>query len=463
MPENVCVQQKLFLWNHRIHEYWAKERLYYWSLSFEPTYNQARVFACIDSLAKEKGITSYIIYETSGDIDIFLRIWLPATLTVEDFKKELETRLTPAGLSTSNSFIVTSTIMHWVWSNTGDQPSEPSKTVLAKPDEALVNKVNQGSISGDELSELQQQHIVAPVDFKKGIKFIIVISPFRLNPLRLAVNGLENKIKDILQNVNNIFEVSFYSGSGFGSYIIQGRVDPTSFESVNDEIIRKINDVGLQSFFGVRTYTRFVVNPFVLNEALPTIPRPSDSRPIEAFLAEEESGSLEFKGSFAFDLREWAATDKLQKSQKLIKEGIARTIVGFLNARKGGTVIIGILEENKFRGKDMQVRISRLPRIGHYLIYGLETDLEGKEWDAFSLKVLDVLKGHIDPNPTIWLTITKESIYNRDLCVIAVRPQTDNWFYLKDDPHFYVREGNRTAKYSGKEADYYKSSSLQKS
>lgn len=459
-----------FQWNHRIHERWGNERLFFWRLGFAPAYDRDAIVLGLERVMEKHGIGSYGYYQLAGAYDMILRIWLPNSVTQEDFEKTMADELLPVDLRMYDVFIVSKIIMHHVWGRE-NHPLEPDETTLSQPfKDEVIDQINRRALSNDALSNHMAKHVIAPFTPEPGIKFFIVIPSAGFPDARTATD-LKRNLRKILLEADRIKEPSIYFGNGFGQFLIAGRVDYADFFYIHERLTERINGLGIGSMLRIRTYTHLTSKEQLLGfqESLPHVQQPSpfvqQPEPIpppvsgewsvEALLKHGESETVEFKGSAFVDINRWIATDELVPSDKVTNEGVLLTMVGFLNS-KGGTLVIGVLEAEKFPEKILKTKLSELRRQDEYLCYGVEHDFGGKNWDWFQLRLLDIMDKRISPVATPFITVQKWNFLGKTLCVLSVRPVDRLWFYLKDDPSFYVRRGASTVALAGPDADHYK-------
>jgi predicted HTH transcriptional regulator len=145
----------------------------------------------------------------------------------------------------------------------------------------------------------------------------------------------------------------------------------------------------------------------------------------------------------------------VQSNEKVLNEGVLKAVVGELNG-KGGKVIVGVLEAERFRAPEAQPRLKALPRAGDYAVCGVNEEYGKEGWDHYQRRLQDAINTKTVPSPQIWVSIKRDEYQGRDVCVISVRPPIADWFYLKADGSFFVRHGNETRSLSGPEADNYR-------
>jgi len=242
------------------------------------------------------------------------------------------------------------------------------------------------------------------------------------------------------------------------------KVDPARLLTLNSELIQPINEIGIGEVFGVRTFTHIVIgapsDARTFQDRLPlkdAVILELDERQLEEYLHRPEEEKLEFKGSAFADMKRWLNEgQELHQRDAIAKEGVLRAVVGQLNS-KGGKVIVGVLEAKKFQNPQVAERLNAFPHSGEYVICGVNVDYKGNQgWDEFALRLQDLIATQVVPSPRIWITLRREEYKDKDVCIISVRPPVSDWFYLKDDPSFYVRHGNTTRQLLGPEADGYK-------
>lgn len=137
----------------------------------------------------------------------------------------------------------------------------------------------------------------------------------------------------------------------------------------------------------------------------------------------DEHGKLEFKSTLRWDVRQ-------KELNKVLEKVVAKTVAGFLNAKEGGILVIGV-EDNKN-------------------VYGLEADyatLGAKgDRDGFELHLMNVITKYLTESVPVFLTVTFHEYLGKDICQVTVDP-SDHPVYLKEsanDYTFYARVGNAT-------------------
>jgi hypothetical protein len=471
---------KRYIWHHRLHEAWAGERLYFWRLAFFPTYDQERIAATLQEVLREHEVASSALYEIYGVYDMVLRIWLPTGASPETFENALDNKLTPLHMEVCDSFSVGQVLRHWPWLDDEEDELQAVRPGLLgqrySPDTLQdLNEIAQGKQLASEQEEplktALEDKALAPCSMGGGIKFIVVVTSSSQLATIAARSALRNELTKILseaEEVSGVSETSLYEGSGFGQFILLGRVEPERFSDLRSAIIDRVNAAGTGTFFRARPYTYIAAGGVGADSPAPAfidqIPLEAetngDPKPVEEYLQQDESNTLEVKGSSFVNVERWIRSGKAAADESVTDEGVLKAVVGMLN-NEGGTMIIGALEAKRFENGGLEgTRLEQYPIVGKYLCIGVEIDYQGSDWDHYALKLQRVIMDRIDPPPVGLVTISKVSIAGKDLCILSVQATEREWFYLgrtKGSPaQFYVRLGNATLPLDGPHADAYK-------
>ncbi|RKZ92697.1 MAG: hypothetical protein DRR19_03470 [Candidatus Parabeggiatoa sp. nov. 1] len=156
------------------------------------------------------------------------------------------------------------------------------------------------------------------------------------------------------------------------------------------------------------------------------IPQPLS---IAELIKQGESGTLEFKSTFRWDIKEG-------KVGNVPPMAVLKTIAAFLNT-EGGTLLIGV-EDN-----------------GH--IFGLEKDTSslkaGKQsLDGFELALRDMIAIHLGAAlSAAFVNIRFEKLDNQDVCVVEVNKSSEGAFMEivkgkggQKEQAYFIRSGNQT-------------------
>lgn len=177
------------------------------------------------------------------------------------------------------------------------------------------------------------------------------------------------------------------------------------------------------------------------------------------FISKEEDVDLEFKGSIEININRYIAKDgdgKFERDDAVLFEAM-EAITAFLNTG-GGKLVIGILEENRF-GKDViNEKFVGYPIVQKKIIFGIDKEMGEGGWDAFKLKVGDLIESRITPDvlKSRLIEIKKNDYKGKTLCIIDVRKSGFKCF-LKEgkDKKFPIRTGNKTLILRADEIDQY--------
>lgn len=454
-----------YIWNHKLHEVWGNEDLFFIKLRFHPTYNREAILRAIKEVLYDYHVGSYALYEMTGEYDILLRFWLNRMFRTHAFEISLTKRLALQHLHVTDLFHVTQIVEHWVWRD-ADGLREPKRDLLEKglPSEE-VDLINMCQLNARQFDRYRQANIISPCTPGKGIKFVITIPKSEISAPPDARNRLIAEIMKLLKEETDVSEISIYAGHGFAQLLVMARIKAKVFDNVLSRIVMRINGLGLGEFLSVRTYTYVCLNSggvkLLFHDVLwfPEQGLVDFHVDLQYALSQEESANLEVKGSAFVDVGKWLFTGKAERTNRITREGVLKAIVGFLNAN-GGTVVVGALEKDKYKNKpELKEKLKDFAEYDDYFIVGLELDYGKDNWDKFQLALENVLSNWIKPVPISWVRIVKEELQGKDLCVISVRQPTRGWFYVLSEDNneiFYVRQGNSTRPLSGPEADDYK-------
>ncbi len=156
------------------------------------------------------------------------------------------------------------------------------------------------------------------------------------------------------------------------------------------------------------------------------------TRDPKLLIEEGEGLFIEFKETLRHDVRKGEVSKEMEKV-------VMKTIVGFLNA-DGGTLIIGVSDDGK--------------------VTGLENDyktLPKKSRDGFENHMSMLIKTMIGIYFAKYVSVSFESIENKDICLVTVREAHKPAYLINGDKKedFYVRVGNSTQPYSMSETSEY--------
>lgn len=443
-------------WHPEIHETWAKEHLYFWKLSFSPTYDRERVVAGIRVALERQGATAFTVYELfAGGFDIFLRVWLPTSQGA--FENDLHEALGSYTLI-SQAFWVNRVISYWPWeSEPGnlDIRQVPANVLRNRLPDAEISKINRRALTKAKREEYEGENLIAPLKRRKGIKFFTAISTHNQAFTAYATQRLETRIKEVLRAAEKIEEKSLYAGVGFGQYLILGRTK--DYFAIERELTGALNDAVDPAVYGARTITFPVSREDFLDACydLRTEDKPSSAHSASEALAGDESQTVEVKGSAFASLKRWLHRGEAPAYEDAVADSLLRAITGLLNA-DGGTVVIGALERGRYDGHE---KLADRPRLGSYVVCGIGEDVDGKDWDRWERRLWGLIESRIQPSAMQWIAISGEEIEGQPVGLVSVKAG-NRWFYHlpaeNPRPHFWVRQGNRTNEKAGPEGDDYR-------
>ena len=191
--------------HHELHQQWGKESLYFFRLSFSPTYNRSLILQKLAKVFAKLEILSFTAYESTGQYDLYLRLWLPAPVAQNRFETELYEELASCYLQICEPFSVSKIHSHWVWEN-GD-----SETRMVHPDPATVVKgltdeelqmLNDDTLSDSELQRYVDLNLARLFRPRNGIRLIVLI-PRSPMPLSVSAGGsLASSLYSALPTLN---------------------------------------------------------------------------------------------------------------------------------------------------------------------------------------------------------------------------------------------------------------------
>jgi hypothetical protein len=485
---NPTAKPEVLLWHDLVHESQDLSRLCFWRLSFSPSYKEDEIFKRLLKVFKEVEITSYTIYETLGDYDLLLRVWIPRELGPEEVGSKLEAVL--EGLTMWNiDYLSCHTALHWAevetqlaeWPEMGDRAiAEVSefnhrqfeqKELIPRP--PAVEKLIEGGVLK-----------VVPID-TRGIRFFIVFDhprhPFNPRTRRSALTTIKKTCAEVIiddwgqRDLDGVAppQASIYEGSGtMTEFLIMVRAPHAHFHAFVRDLVLALRSSGLDDSFDIRPYTHVIADRMFSRFAED---RPaSGDRRID--VEQDENESLEYKATFGLNVRALIETGE-QGVDPRMTHAVVRAICGLLNSPHEGELVIGVLETRRMleRTKDKLGLLTQLRDHFKYeidpkelvdppnAVIGINVEIgEGKNFsdlDVYRQRITEVLRDYIKPNPWPFLNMEIREDAGQPLCVVKVKPG-GVWFYAKSlegkEGEFYVREAGSTRAYTGAEADLYK-------
>lgn len=259
------------IWHHRVHSELG-ESLYFWRLGFSPVYLRDSARAGLKAALAESKVRSVAVYELLGVYDLLIRIWLPEGISPVEFQDGLIRELKPHGLEMCEPFAVDYPVRHWAFGK-GERPGEPHilavKRLIREPER--IRQLEAGTLPAAEVKQLCKDNLVAmpryPNPDLPGIKFAVVVSgesPGRLGD-QLGDTGrtlsfqdreaLEERVVQVVDAAGDIRERSLYSGSGFGHFVVLGRVDYERFHDLQAKLVAQFGAAPIRERFHVSSVT----------------------------------------------------------------------------------------------------------------------------------------------------------------------------------------------------------------
>lgn len=210
------------------------------------------------------------------------------------------------------------------------------------------------------------------------------------------------------------------------------------FQRVGEKIdAAKLYELLLDHFSIIRIELEHDENPYPIFRSLnlgetpePNIEiqeynRFADNPQLMALIAGGESQQLEFKEAVSIYSEETREVERHSST-------IVRTVAGFMNSTTGGTLLIGVADNETITGIN-----SEYARI----------DKGKANWDGYHLYIRNMLRARLSiENPFEFYSISKQTIDGRDICRITALPAEAPVYVEK---HLYVRSGNQTLDMQG--------------
>lgn len=454
-----------YQWNPAIRDALGEECAWY-RLGFNPTYRQAEILIAVEAVLAECGISAYTMYEMIGIHDLMLKAWVPPLRTSGWLEDRLVLGLRPLHLAYIDHAEVQARNRVALW-NEGDHDSAADELELAALDANDLPSTDVSKLSPKKINELLGAELVREFALPKGLRFFVVIPHPSLH------GGITNR--DLREEVGNIIAnaegkmawLSFYDTSGFGTALVTGIVAFDKYEELDNSIMMPLMEVN-QRPGSVRSVSHICLQsePLLFKDELNLASRvPDDDDRIADLLSQEESLSLEFKGSAFIDSGRYYYADNDAADAPEITDVLLKTVVAMLNT-KGGKVVLGVLEKKRFTRVGPDSPLNDAGTIGEYLYPGIGSEMT-KSWDDYERKLLDVFRHRITPDPHARVDIVKLTASNGAvLAEIAIdKPSLTSveYFYRVDGSggdhkshHFYIRSGSQSRELSGPDLDKYK-------
>lgn len=439
MAENT--ENSIRIWHFDVHRQWGKETLYFFKIGFGEIYNKRLVAEELDKFFCNEGLRSYVRHEVYGVTDVLLQVWISDewhTKTTEHFTSRLIVHFATCGLSAKLSVAdrITDILYHWKW-RTSDKSLFMSRPALTgEPHIGLVEKIDSRDSSSTAVKPAEKAHLIRNyTPPSEGIPFFIFIPRRQSDDFHTGQKEVIEPLTRELSRKQLLRELVVYQGEGSHSYLMTGRIDSDCYQKLSNDIVDKVNFVGIASGVKTQTYLGtgygraeyYYAEQLVLPKKTPRI----DFSPIESvdYCEVEEDLHREVKGALRADLNAYFKEDKpLKMTKDMPQKGVLKAIAGLLNAF-GGEVIIGLLEKREFPNCAKLEKGYPSSR-SHYVV-GLEVEGDFKNWDQYRRRLLQQIRSRITPNKKAdsWLTIERVATCNKTLAVVRVQIQP---------PHSYM-------------------------
>jgi hypothetical protein len=432
------------------------QSLCYYFLSFSPPYDLPKATRAIVEFFRIDDVEAFAVHEIFGVADIIVRAWLPG-MKVPLLERRLRDFLLSKNcpVAISEEFRVSTNPYHYVW------PDDSG--ILERRDgsnfKSILDHLKVADLNDDETkSELQNMGLLREVNEQTdGIRVFISIPPSS-RPLSISLmDGLVDDVREALKR-SSLKNAVFYSGVGQHiAFLIEAMVPVEKYSSIT-EFNKKINGLGLQRF-GLRTTTYLSTLPYSEPVSATNVP-PWEAfavgmRTANEYLTADESEGLEHKGSLELDIGRYAATGTIVKEPKLIKE-VLSTVVAFLNSR-GGELIIGAVEDGKFKGSVREKLSELFPSlVGEMRLIGIDWEYptSSSNWDGYSRRLIDLINSRIGGSYQDFITIKRlpadSQGEKKSLCLIQVLPLPAPEVAYLDNDDCYVRDGAETKPLRGR-------------
>jgi hypothetical protein len=500
-----AAKREVLLWDDGIHEHKEASLLYFWRLEFGAEYERDAILERLGRFYREFGITSYCVYQTLGDYDLLLRLWVPRRFIAEEISTGLRTFLAGTTLGPVD-YIACHTRTHWAKAKVGTERQTGSAELESIGEDVIsaVNAFNRTQFNdrmavprptGSE--QLIAAGVLAPISLEtKGIRMFIVFDRARraadnyhedvLNRLTRGCEAIEIEWRERPEQQEPPWPTgphfSIYSGQGpLSDFLITARAPHGDFHEFTQLLVTRLRDLGLAKTYQIRPYT-FVIADQLFTDFQEQRASSADITP--ETLRGQEHETLEFKATFAVNLRRWRS-DGTRGPDEQVKDQVVKSVCGFLNSLEGGSLIIGVLEtereyvkaEGAGSGQEFLAWLEEhfdyraevddsgaLVRPLSNALIGVKNEYDGpntayRDADKYYGALRDVLRDRIEPNPLGWLRVGEREIDGQSFAIVTVRP-AEVWCYAKlsksHEPQFFIREAASTRSAAGREAELYR-------
>lgn len=493
LPEDLAPsehQYEVLVWHDSVHERLENLRLCFFRLSFTPSYDRERIFSTLRAVYADLGISSHIAYETLGEYDLLLRMWVPSSQEPE----EVELRLWDAleDLRVWN-------IRHFRCRTVYHRAQGPPPVLDSQIDDDSIREVNefnerQGSFQAVPRtaaieSLIGSRWVSSVATDRRGIRFFVTFDHpagggYNPRQREIAIKTIREKCEEVIELWNGAEgvttpQISIYAGSGsMTDFLVMARAPHPRFHLFARQLVLGLRGTELGSLYAIRPYTHVMADRmFSMFSECREVGRAQSNGPLDPDAHENES--LEYKATFAVNFRSVLAVDRWEKDPKR-EAAVVRAVCGLLNSPTGGRLLIGILETAiEAEHHEQEAFLSRMESLFDYrpearrdknpsgrlpnAVLGVEAEIgRGRPFESeedYRQHLLAILRQRIEPLPIPWLRVDFVPLEGRTVCMISAR-LADVWFYMQDEKtkalDFYVREAASTRLYQGALMDSYK-------
>jgi hypothetical protein len=250
---------------------------------------------------------------------------------------------------------------------------------------------------------------------------------------RAFINEIGNL--SILTGTTNI-SISDKSPFDYFPEIISNYPDALSSQLIpdNDELWKRTNFLDFLS--QRRSMIADAMNKF-LDNYLSGLTEVDIRKDVSELILQPESETLEFKETWAYDIRQSEQNGKPTKNAKLQLSCI-KTVAAFLNSN-GGSLFIGVSDDNQLIGLERDISLTKLDK------------------DKFERNISEVLMNALGASKKPYYSINLFEIDEHVICKVETKPcnLSKNWVAFEGEQLFFIRNGNSTISLKGAAVDDY--------
>jgi Putative DNA-binding domain len=217
------------------------------------------------------------------------------------------------------------------------------------------------------------------------------------------------------------------SSSEYLARQLKGIFNGTFFESNSDLLLFYAEIGGLLGIVSLILYNLIHKKIFLLDQLTQEL-----DKDLSTLLMQGEGSELEFKSSFRWDFAE-------SRTNKALETVVIKTIAGFLNSQKGGSLLIGVADNGELLGleKDYQT-------------------LKKMDQDGFEQTIMTAVSANLGTDVCSFVHILFYAVAEKQVCRLIISPSTRPVFIDQGNAHkFYLRTGALTRDLNIQEALSY--------